>query len=89
MYSVSLRNPTAVGFGRRGNVIQYLLDEVFAEYRECAVGDGFAYRSGNHCPDGVLRFAVAPSGCFGMLQECGQQRAFLRTENPLILHQRS
>jgi hypothetical protein len=64
-----------------------MVDNASAEDRESALSNGFSDRRGNHCPDCFLRFRVGSSDSLGMFKQGGQQRAFLRAKNPLILHQ--
>jgi hypothetical protein len=73
--------------GRKRIVTEDALDDAFAEDSECALRDSLTHSGRNDCPDGFSSFWAFCSCRLCMLQQCGQQRALLRAENPLILHQ--
>jgi hypothetical protein len=57
-----------------------------AEHGKSALRYGFADRRCNHGPDSFLHLWVFALCGFGMLQQSGNQSAFLRAENPLVPH---
>jgi hypothetical protein len=66
--------------------VQNAFHNTSAKHAKSALGDNFSHRGGNHGLHRLLCLRTASTGSFGMLEQGGNQRVFLRTQDALISH---